>query len=53
VQIKDDRFAAHARLATADEKPDMWRHMTEVWPDYDGYQQQTDREIPVVVLERK
>jgi hypothetical protein len=30
----------------------MWRHMSEVWPDYDEYQKQTDREIPVVVLER-
>jgi deazaflavin-dependent oxidoreductase (nitroreductase family) len=52
VQIKGDKFAAHARVATPDEKPDMWKHMTEVWPDYDGYQQKTDREIPVVVLER-
>jgi hypothetical protein len=29
----------------------MWRHMTEAWPDYDAYQEKTDREIPVVVLE--
>jgi hypothetical protein len=27
--------------------------MTEVWPDYDDYQEKTDREIPVVVLERR
>ena len=27
--------------------------MTEVWPDYDDYQERTDREIPVVVLERE
>jgi F420H(2)-dependent quinone reductase len=26
--------------------------MTAVWPDYDEYQKKTDREIPVVVLER-
>jgi deazaflavin-dependent oxidoreductase (nitroreductase family) len=52
VQIKGERFAAHARIASADEKPDMWRHMAEVWPDYDDYQQKTEREIPVVVLER-
>jgi len=52
VQIKGDRFAARARTASAGEKPAMWRHMTEVWPDYDAYQRQTDREIPVVVLER-
>ncbi|SHH40481.1 deazaflavin-dependent oxidoreductase, nitroreductase family [Jatrophihabitans endophyticus] len=52
LQIKADTFAAHARTATADERPAMWRHMAEVWPDYDEYQKKTDREIPVVVLER-
>jgi hypothetical protein len=26
--------------------------MTAEWPDYDNYQTKTDREIPVVVLER-
>jgi deazaflavin-dependent oxidoreductase (nitroreductase family) len=52
VQIKDDRFTAHARDATPEEKPDMWRTMTAVWPAYDEYQTKTDREIPVVVLER-
>lgn len=51
VQIKGETFRAHARDATPQEKPDMWRHMTEVWPDYDAYQKKTDREIPVVVLE--
>ena len=51
VQIKGDKFRARARVATPDEKPDMWRHMAEVWPDYDAYQKKTDREIPVVVLE--
>jgi deazaflavin-dependent oxidoreductase (nitroreductase family) len=52
VQIKGDKFTAKARTATAEEKPAMWKHMTEVWPDYDEYQKKTDREIPVVVLER-
>jgi deazaflavin-dependent oxidoreductase (nitroreductase family) len=52
VQIKGDKFAATARNATPDEKPAMWKLMTEVWPDYDEYQKRADREIPVVVLER-
>jgi deazaflavin-dependent oxidoreductase (nitroreductase family) len=52
VQIKGDRFTARARTATPEEKPDMWRTMAEMWPDYDSYQKRTDREIPVVVLER-
>ena len=52
VQVKDDTFPARARLATPAEKPELWKLMTEVWPDYDEYQKKTDREIPVVVLER-
>ena len=52
VQIKGDKFVARARTASPEEKPDMWRVMTQVWPDYDRYQKKTDREIPVVVLER-
>ena len=51
VQIKGDKFKVTARDATPAEKPKMWEHMTEVWPDYDAYQAKTDREIPVVVLE--
>ena len=53
VQIRGDRFTARARTADPDEKPGMWRTMTDVWPDYDSYQEKTDREIPVVVLERQ
>lgn len=52
VQVRDDRFTARARTATADEKPEMWTKMTGAWPQYDEYQSKTDREIPVVVLER-
>jgi deazaflavin-dependent oxidoreductase (nitroreductase family) len=52
VQVKADRFAARARDATPEEKPELWRQMAEIWPAYDEYQGKTDREIPVVVLER-
>ncbi|MDQ8044848.1 MAG: nitroreductase family deazaflavin-dependent oxidoreductase [Solirubrobacteraceae bacterium] len=53
IQVKGDRFPVHARVATPEEKPAMWAKMVEAWPDYDAYQQKTDREIPVVVLERR
>ena len=52
VQIKGDRFQAQARTASAEEKPELWRKMVAEWPSYDEYQQRTEREIPVVVLER-
>jgi deazaflavin-dependent oxidoreductase (nitroreductase family) len=52
LQVADEVFRAHARTATADEKPAMWSTMAATWPAYDEYQSKTDREIPVVVLER-
>jgi deazaflavin-dependent oxidoreductase (nitroreductase family) len=51
VQVLDRRFRARARVATPEERPAMWAEMTRHWPDYDDYQQRTEREIPVVVLE--
>ena len=52
VQIKGDRFHARARTAEGDERERLWALMNEVWPHYAEYAQKTDREIPVVVLER-
>ena len=52
VQVGADKFTATARDAAPDERPRLWTLMNEVWPDYDTYQEKTDREIPVVVLTR-
>jgi deazaflavin-dependent oxidoreductase (nitroreductase family) len=52
VQVGGETFTARARTATPQEKPRMWSTMTGTWPAYDDYQTKTDREIPVVVLER-
>ena len=52
VQVGAETFAVRARTAGPEEKPRMWRTMTDIWPAYDDYQIRTDREIPVVVLER-
>jgi deazaflavin-dependent oxidoreductase (nitroreductase family) len=52
VQIKGEKFSARARTANAEERPAMWKHMVEVWPAYEDYATKTDREIPIVVLER-
>ena len=53
VQVRADRFKARARTATAEEKPELWTMMAERWPAYDEYQLKTNRDIPVVVLERE
>ena len=52
VQIRGDKFDATARDATPEERPELWKQMVQEWPDYDNYQQRTDREIPIVILER-
>jgi deazaflavin-dependent oxidoreductase (nitroreductase family) len=53
IQVKRERVPVRAHTARGDERARLWRLMTEVWPAYDEYQDRTDREIPVVVLERK
>jgi len=53
VQIKGDRFTARARVAEGEERERLWELMNEMWPHYDDYAAKTDREIPVVVLERE
>ncbi|MEU1932888.1 nitroreductase family deazaflavin-dependent oxidoreductase [Streptomyces coeruleorubidus] len=40
-----------AREVTGDEKAIWWARAVEAFPDYAEYQQNTDREIPVFVLE--
>lgn len=52
VQVQGERFPARARDASPEERPRLWAMMNEVWPDYEGYQGKTRREIPVVILER-
>jgi hypothetical protein len=37
IQMKDQRLTAHARRATPEEKPDLWKTMTAEWPAYDDY----------------
>ena len=52
VQIEGDRFRARARVAEGEERERLWELMNEMWPHYDEYATRTEREIPVVVLER-
>ena len=52
VQVMADKYTARARTAEGEERAKLWEQMAKVWPDYDNYQTKTDRQIPVVVLER-
>ena len=53
VQVKADHHTARARVATAEEKPELWRIMSATGAPYDEFQAKADREIPVVVLRSK
>jgi proline iminopeptidase len=52
LQVMDEAFAARARVAEGEERERLWKLAAQQWPAYDEYAQKTDREIPVVVLER-
>ena len=53
VQVGADKFTAHARTATGEERAALWEHMVGIWSAYNDYQKNTQREIPVVVLDRQ
>jgi deazaflavin-dependent oxidoreductase (nitroreductase family) len=50
IQVLDRHIAVSARTASEDEKPRLWKIVTDLWPNYDVYQSRTDRVIPLVVL---
>jgi deazaflavin-dependent oxidoreductase (nitroreductase family) len=52
IQVMGDRWRVHARVAEGEERERLWELMNELWPHYDEYATRTEREIPVVVLER-
>ncbi len=52
LQVGADKFLAHARIASPEEKPPLWKIMTSIFSTYDSYQKKAKREIPLVILER-
>ena len=51
VQVKAEKFAAHARTAQGDERATLWAKMVDIYGPYAQYQTKTPRQIPIVVLE--
>lgn len=51
IQVRDRVVEARARTAEGQERERLWKRMLEEWPDYAAYQEKTDRQIPVVVIE--
>jgi F420H(2)-dependent quinone reductase len=51
VELPDESVDVRARVAKGEEHDLLFRKVVEHFPIYSGYQQKTDRRIPVVVLE--
>jgi len=49
--IDCERRKIHTRTADATEKADLWPKIVAAYEGYAGYQQRTDRDIPVVICE--
>lgn len=50
VEVGDRRLRVRAREASLEERARLWPRLVEMYGGYEGYQEKTDREIPVVIL---
>ncbi|MFT4199919.1 nitroreductase/quinone reductase family protein [Gordonia sp. (in: high G+C Gram-positive bacteria)] len=51
VTVDGETKPFHARTATADERATLWPRVVKVYRGYAGYQRNTDRQIPLLILE--
>lgn len=51
-ELGTETVAVRARVAEGDEREDLWTRQKLAYPQFQGYEDATDRVIPVVVLER-
>jgi deazaflavin-dependent oxidoreductase (nitroreductase family) len=50
--VDEPRHERTARIASADERATLWPQIVEKYANYGGYQSKTDREIPLIFLEK-
>jgi deazaflavin-dependent oxidoreductase (nitroreductase family) len=53
VQVGARRRPVHARVAGPEERKRLWPMAVRTYSGYTGYQERTEREIPLVILERR
>jgi deazaflavin-dependent oxidoreductase (nitroreductase family) len=51
-EVGTETVAVRARVAEGAERDDLWSRQKAAYPQFQGYEDATDRVIPVVVLER-
>lgn len=52
LQDKAEKHTYRVRELAGAEREDWWEHAVATWPTYASYQEKTDREIPLFLLER-
>jgi deazaflavin-dependent oxidoreductase (nitroreductase family) len=52
VEVGSEKFETSARILTGNEREQAFKRAAEVFPPYAEYQKKTEREIPVIALER-
>jgi len=51
IQIKSRIRKMRARVATDEERAELWPRLVAMYADFDNYQSWTERQIPVVICE--
>ena len=50
VQIGGVRQTGSARIASEEERAELWPRFVECYPGYEGYQAHTSRQFPIVII---
>ena len=53
VQVGREHRPVHARVATPEQRERLWPRVVENYSGYAEYQERTERQIPLVILERR
>ena len=53
LETGSERISASARVASEEERETLWPRLVAVYPNYERDQRRTEREFPVVILERR
>jgi deazaflavin-dependent oxidoreductase (nitroreductase family) len=52
IEVGTETFGVVARVAEGEERERIWKTQKERYPGFADYEQRTEREIPVIILER-
>ena len=52
VQVGSVRWEGTARIASEEEREELWPRFVEIYSGYEGYQARTTRKFPIVIIIR-